>query len=146
MWAEFRKILPTFPSAVLTGFDSTGYPVSIRCQPQIDEQAQALLLTIPATVDLQAGPVSLLVHSHNEKLWNLRSYLVRGQLQRQGTASRLLVEKLTPGAGMGGLRATLAMISNARRNTTKYLQKRNLSRPVIPWAKLATCKPDRSAG
>lgn len=141
MWAEFIKVLPTFHSAVLTGFDSTGYPLSIRCHPQIDEQMQTLRLSIPTTVDLSSGPASLLVHAHNEKLWDLRSYLVRGQLQREGETAYLVVEKFSPGAGMGAPWQMITLIRNMRRTAANYLQKRNLSRPTIPWDKLAACKP-----
>ena len=141
MWAEYTKILSTFESAVLTGFDSSGYPLSMRCHPQAVAHEQVLTVAIPATVDLQSGPACLLVHAHNEQLWDLRSYLVRGRLERQGESAQLLVEKLTPGAGMGGPLAVITLIRNARRTANNYLQKRNLPRPTVPWEKLAACKP-----
>ena len=82
MWAEFSNFLTTFKSAVITGIDSTGYPMSTRCQVQIDAASQTLRLTMPAGVSIQPGAASLLVHSHDANLWNQRSYMVRGQLQR----------------------------------------------------------------
>lgn len=140
MWAEFSKFLPTFKSAVITGIADNGYPVSTRCQPQIDASDQTLKLTLPAGVSIQAGPVSLLVHSHDENLWNQRSYMVRGRLQRTDDSWVLQPEKYTPGMGVHGVLGLINFVRGARRNAANYLKKRNLPRPTIPWAAIKAVK------
>jgi hypothetical protein len=140
MWAEFTKLFPTFTSAVLTGFDETGYPFSLRCQPQLDNERQVLTIPIPATLPIQPGAASLLLHSHDEQLWNLRSYMVRGQLQADNDAWFLRPEKFTPGAGMGGLLGFINFIRTSRRNANQYLQKRGLPRPKVPWDQINAAK------
>jgi hypothetical protein len=42
MWPEIVARLPRFGSAVLTGLDANGDPVSVRCQPTVDHQALVL--------------------------------------------------------------------------------------------------------
>ena len=141
MWNEFAKFFPTFKSAVLTGFDATGYPVSLRVQPQLDATRQVVRLTIPAGVEVRAGNASLLMHSHDDTLWNQRSYMLRGQLQQTDAGWQLQPESYTPGMGVHGIRGLIGFVRNARRNAAQYLQKRNLARPKIPWEQINACKP-----
>ena len=82
MWPELLRRLPRFPSAVLTGLDASGRPVSVRCQPTPDQQAQVLRVAIPDGLELAPGPAGLLCHHHDEQLWRLNSFLVRGGLER----------------------------------------------------------------
>jgi hypothetical protein len=84
MWPEVVKRLPRFSSAVLTGLDASGDPVSLRCQPTLDHQAQVLRLMVPDGLGMVPGPAGLLCHRHDEQLWGLKSFLLRGGLERTG--------------------------------------------------------------
>jgi hypothetical protein len=133
MWDEIVRLLPSFESAVLTGLDAEGYPYSMRCKPWVDASARVLAVRLPAYASVQAGPACLLCHSHDENLWNLRSFLVRGALAREGGQWTFEPQRYVPGAGVEGLRGMVNFVSGSRRNTKRYLNKRGLSRPRIPW-------------
>jgi hypothetical protein len=78
VWDEIVRLLPDFENAVLTGLDNEGYPYSVRVRPQADPTRRAIGVPLPAHAPVQDGPASLLCHAHDEDLWNLRSFLVRG--------------------------------------------------------------------
>jgi hypothetical protein len=136
MWGEIEKYLPQFSSAVLTAVDAQGYPVSVRCQPRPDATAQILHISIPANLEMQPGPTGLLCHSHDEKLWNLKSFSVRGILEIAGDEYILRPLQILPGVGMGGPLSTMRMLFESPRKAKHYLQKRGLPQPNIPWEKI----------
>lgn len=133
MWAEIIKEMADFSTAVLTSVDASGYPFSIRCEPNQDSGDQVLRLQIPEHIQFQSGPAGLLFHKHDESLWNLKSFMLRGLLEQdaQGWFFRPLM--YTPGAGIGGLPAMVKFVQNGRRCTKLFLEKRHLPRPVIDW-------------
>ncbi len=135
MWAEINRYLPRFKSAVLSGLEAEGRPFSLRCRPQPDG-AGGLRLELPAYVPLEAGPASLLCHSHNENLWNLLSFVLRGQLEKEGQAWVFRPEQFIPGAGIGGLISYVRFLRDGRRTTRRYLEKRGLDRPRVPWQEM----------
>ena len=133
MWDDIARLLPSFESAVVTGLDAEGYPYSLRCKPWVDSSARVLKADLPTYASVQAGPACLLCHSHDENLWNLRSFLVRGTLAREGSEWTFEPLRYVPGAGVEGLRGMVNFVTGSRRNTNRYLKKRGLSRPRIPW-------------
>jgi hypothetical protein len=133
MWADIVKHLATFDSAVLTAQDAQGYPFSVRCRPQVDSGQQLLRLSLAAGLPIQAGPAGLLCHYHDEQLWNLRSFVVRGQLEREGEGWLFRPVQFIPGAGIGGFIGQMRFALKASRTANAYLQKRGLARPSIPW-------------
>src|SRR5439155_8514181 len=66
MWREITRHLGSYPSAVLTGYDASGYPFSVRCRPKVDAAARIIRVDVPAEAGLKPGPASLLCHSHNQ--------------------------------------------------------------------------------
>lgn len=136
MWDEVTKGLAQFPDAVLTGVDADGYPLSIRCQPQVDTPNQVLRVPMASDIDLQPGPASLLCHSHDENLWKLKAFLIRGQIEPVDGSWVFHPQKVIPGGGMGGPLGDLRTIVEARRTAKRYLTKRGLARPAIPWDKI----------
>ncbi len=136
MWDEITQGLAQFPDAVLTAVDAEGYPLSIRCQPQVDAATKVLRVPTARGVDLQPGPASLLCHSHDENLWKLRAFLVRGRIERADGSLAFHPQKYIPGGGMGGPLGDLRTIVGARRTAKRYLTKRGLARPAIPWDKI----------
>jgi hypothetical protein len=141
MWPELLRRLPRFASAVLTGLDTSGHPVSVRCQPTPDPQAQVLRVAVPDGLGLAPGPAGLLCHHHDEQLWRLDSFLVRGGLERhdQGWVFR-------PYQLVGGMRPTpvgnLRLMRTGRRTAKRYLAARSLRRPKIPWGHYAQLKEE----
>ena len=141
MWGEIEKHLPTFPSAVLNGLDAEGRPYSVRCRPRIERSERLLSLDLPAELAiLRPGQASLLCHGHDEELWNLKSFLVRGKLERDDGGWTFVPERFVPGAGIGGTLGTLRAIMEMRRSTATYLKKRGLARPRIPWGEIEVVK------
>ena len=133
MWHEIVKEMADFPSAVLTGTDASGYPFSIRCNPEPEAAAQVLRVEMPSYVQIQPGPASLLCHKHDEWLWNLKSFTVCGELEQDARGWLFRPQKFIPGAGIGGMRAMVKFVQMGRRSTQEYLDKRNLKRPKIEW-------------
>jgi hypothetical protein len=103
MWPEIREHLYQFDSAVLTGLDAGGYPFSVRCRPYPDKSgAEVLRVALPADTPIRPGPASLLCHRHDENLWNLKSFLVRGSLGHDVGGWNFEPIRFFPGVGIGG--------------------------------------------
>lgn len=132
MWDQINRYLPEFDTAVLTGFDTSGRPFSLRCQPLIDDD-RVVRLQLPAYIELLPGPANLLCHRHDERLWNLKSFALRGLLERDDGGWLLRPEVFIPGAGIGGLMSYVRFLRSGRRTTRRYLKTRNLDRPRVPW-------------
>jgi len=128
MWSEIIRYLPEFKSAVLTGLDEAGYPFSVRCQPHADLSRYVLRAQVPEGCGIQPGPASLLCHKHDERLWNLRSFVLRGTLERDEQGWLLRPRQFIPGMGIGGLMGYVRYIRKCRRTARQYLEQRGLSR------------------
>jgi hypothetical protein len=142
MWAELTKGLASYESAVLTGRDAAGYPCGVRCHPRPDAATQTLRLDLPAGLPLVPGPTGLLCHYHDEQLWNMRMFNARGTLERDNEGWFFRPTQFLPGMGSGGALDTIKTIVNARKTATRYLAKRGLARPAIPWAQLKAAKAE----
>lgn len=140
MWPELARLFPEFESAVLTGRDADGYPFSVRCRPLPDRAAQALRVQVGPAVPIQPGPASLLCHRHDERLWNQKSFLLRGVLESDGDAWQFRPRQLVPGVGLGGPLTFVRFVREARRAAARYLATRGLVRPRIPWAEVDAVK------
>jgi hypothetical protein len=141
MWAEITRHLYEFESAVLAGLDEEGYPFSVRFRPYPDASgAEVLKVWLPPGTPVRPGPASLLCHSHDENLWNLKSFLVRGVLVKDAGGWSFEPGQFIPGIGVGGLPAMIRFFFSSRRKTSRYLQKRNLARPSIPWDEINAAK------
>jgi hypothetical protein len=141
MWAEITRYLYQFESAVLSGLDEEGYPFSVRCRPYPDASgAEVLKIWLAPGTPVRPGPASLLCHSHDEKLWNLKSFLVRGVLVRDAGGWSFEPGHFIPGIGIGGPPAMIRFFFSSRRKASRYLQERNLARPSIPWDEINTAR------
>jgi hypothetical protein len=139
MWADIVKRLPRFSSAVLTGLDSSGDPVSVRCRPTLDHQAQVLRVVVPDGLGIVAGPAGLLCHQHDDQLWKLKSFLLRGSLERTSQEWVFRPRQLVPGMDTTP-RSNLRLLRAGRRTAKRYLAARGLPRPTIPWDHYAQLK------
>jgi hypothetical protein len=135
-WPVLTRWLAGFPDAVLSGLDADGGPVSARCRPHPDHARQRLELVGPPALTLRPGPASLLCHSHDAELWRLRSFLVRGRIERSAAGWSFVPSRLVPGTGMSGPIGDLRGFVAARRRAARYLTRRGLPRPSVPWQHL----------
>src|SRR6266545_4801092 len=139
MWGEIVKRLPRFPSAVLTGLDASGDAVSVRCQPTVDHQAQVLRVLVPDGLGIVPGPAGLLCHRHDDQLWGLKSFLLRGSLEPADHDWVFHPHQLVRGLDTTPL-SNLRLLRNSRRTAKRYLAARGLARPTIPWEHYAQLK------
>lgn len=127
-----------FESAVLSATDDDGRPAGTRVDVVVD--GQLLRCTPRFPVLLCDGPASLLLHRHDEKLWNLRSTLVRGDLRVDGDAYTFTPLAVVPGMGHGGVRGLVAMLLRARRTAAAEIAARGQERPKVTWDALERAK------
>ena len=133
---KLEGYLRSFRDAVLTGVDAQGYPVSVRCHPLLDETEQVLRVRLPTDIQMMPGSAELLCHSHDEKLWNLKSFALQGTLEHQEDISLFHVQRFLPGMNMAGAPGPLTTLMHARRTMKQILRKRDLPQPSIPWDQL----------
>jgi hypothetical protein len=142
MWPEIVKSLGKFPSAVLTGVDRDGYPFSMRCNPQIDESRRVLHILRADDSRIQPGRANLLCHSHNEQLWDLKSFQVLGRIDETEQSWIFHPERFIPGTGLEGQVGQMKGLFKARQDAAKYLQKHGLARPRINWEEYEKVKKE----
>ncbi|MCW8383880.1 pyridoxamine 5'-phosphate oxidase family protein [Streptomyces justiciae] len=136
-------ILARFSTAVLGARDASGAPLLMRTPVQATPEG--FLVETTADCEVVAGPASLLVHRHDDRLAGLYNALVRGELRRSGDGWLLVPHRVVEPSGDGGART----LRNARRATNTYLRKRNLDRPRVDWPALktlATASASRAGG
>jgi hypothetical protein len=140
-FADASRCVGRYPSAVLTGLDADGFPRSTRVRPAASGGSFAL----PSSTGLQEGPASLLCHRHDERTWRLSSVVVVGDLRERGGHLFFDVRRVVPGASANPVRLA-AMMRDARRTAGRYLARRGLERPSVPWssyARLSDASPTR---
>ena len=136
MHADLDRVLGLFPDAVLSGVDGAGWPVCVRCRPRYDRAEGVLRCDRAPGVDIVEGPASLLWHGHDATLGRLRSFLVRGEVDTDGSAWVLAPNRTRAGPGMSGLLGDARIFYAARRRAARYLAAHGLARPEVPWKRL----------
>jgi hypothetical protein len=140
VWRRLLRLLRQYPSAVVTFVDEDGYPASFRCRPLPVDAAEALIVVPPTDVHPRAGRGGLLCHSHDERLWRLRSFIVGGALEMHGDHWVLVPDRMTVGMGHGGPMALIRMVRRGRRTAAAYLDRRGWETPEVAWERLAEIK------
>ncbi|WP_433793042.1 pyridoxamine 5'-phosphate oxidase family protein [Actinoplanes sp. CA-252034] len=128
------EVLAGFDSVVLTAVDKAGAPLLLRTTVSV--ASEGYRVDVPEDVPVAEGPAGLLVHRHDDRLWNLYNASVRGELVADGTGWLLKPDRLVePGARhRGSPLDQLRVLRETRAATKRYLERRGLARPVIPWA------------
>jgi hypothetical protein len=133
MWNEILDALERHDDAVLTGYDEEGFPFSVRCVPSADWRNRRLIVGVPASSGIQPGRASILMHSHNEELWDLVQFLIRGTLVKTKEGYYFVPANINgsprPAAGLDPLRT----MKRIRDRGNAYLNKRGIPRPKVPW-------------
>lgn len=128
------EVISSYPSVVLSALDEAGGPTLTRTT--VVAEGDAWRVRVPGDVPVSAGPASLLVHRHDAQLWSLHNANVTGRLTADDRGWLLRPERLIePG---GRHRASpldpIRTVRDCRATTKRYLERRRLARPRIPWA------------
>ncbi|RAK31848.1 pyridoxamine 5'-phosphate oxidase [Actinoplanes lutulentus] len=134
------EVLAAFDSVVLTAVDEAGAPVLLRTTVTAEDGGYRV--AVPSDVLVAAGQAGLLVHRHDDSLWNLYNASVRGELVTDERGWLLRPERLVePGARHdAGPLDQLRILRATRAATKNYLNRRGLARPSIPWAEYRTIR------
>ncbi|WFE34555.1 pyridoxamine 5'-phosphate oxidase family protein [Micromonospora sp. WMMD975] len=127
-------VLASYSSAVLAGRDETGAPVLVRTT--LADGPGGYLVSVPDDLPLAEGPASLLVHRHDDQLWNLHNASVRGRLTSHDETGWVFAPDRLTEPGSRFRAGPLDAIRTARRlraATQRYLDRRSMTRPAIPW-------------
>jgi len=126
-------ILGRFPTAVLGAVDAAGAPLLMRTT--VTPVAEGFEVRAEPNAAVAAGPASLLVHEHDEKLSAAYTALIPGRLSELGEGRWLLApDRVIEPIGTGRVADALHLVRGGRRATTQYLNRRGLERPRVPWA------------
>lgn len=128
----FADLLARFSTAVLGTVDATGAPHLTRTT--VTAAPDGFEVHPAEEAEATEGPASLLVHRHDEKLSGLYNALVCGRLSAPGDGRRLLVpERVIEPNGTGRARDAVRLLRTTRKATQRYLERRGLDRPTVPW-------------
>jgi hypothetical protein len=131
--------LRDFTDSVLTAMDSSGYPVSLRCRPTPSRVDSMLRMPAPSWFDGVPGPASLMCHEHDNEIWKLQGFFVRGELARDG--DELVFRPGVFRRSMGGSPLdALRLARQTRQAAQRYLKHHGLERPEVPWKHIEAAK------
>jgi hypothetical protein len=126
------KQLPGYEGAVLSWADADGMPCSARTRLEGCD-GDGLVVGRTSGRPLREGPASLLCHRHDERLWNLKSFGATGHIGPVGDRWVFTPERFLPGASSSDPRSLVRMVRSSRANARRYLDKRGLPWPDVPW-------------
>ncbi|WP_089157109.1 pyridoxamine 5'-phosphate oxidase family protein [Micromonospora sp. NBS 11-29] len=135
------EVLAAYPSVVLAARDAAGAPLLVRTTATAG--ADGYRVVVPDGVDPAEGAATLLVHRHDEQLWNLHNANVRGELVRGADGWTLRPGRLVEPAARHEPRLTdsLRTVRTTRAATRRYLDRRGWPRPTVPWAAYRALRP-----
>ncbi|HUY77226.1 MAG TPA: hypothetical protein VMV29_10675 [Ktedonobacterales bacterium] len=144
MWnKQLARLAGGYTTGVLSIVDATGYPLSVRCAPQMDAANQRF--TFPDIAPFAAawrGKACLLFHQHNQRLEGLRQMVIKGELTDDAGVLTLRVDDFVTANGrqdsdvMAHAGAPLHMLQFmllGQRKARVYLAKRGAPWPPIPY-------------
>jgi len=127
-FGEAQRRLRRYPSVVLTTLDPDGFPRSAR----VRLSASTGRFLLPDSLEVEEGRASLLAHRHDEHTWGLSSVAVVGDVRRRDGRLGFDVRRVIPGASQNPV-TLVAMMREARATAGRYLDRRGLQRPTVPW-------------
>jgi hypothetical protein len=156
MWnKQLASRAASYPTAVLSIVEHDSYPLSIRCNVQLDADRQ--LFTIqdaPAWVSDWRGKASLLFHTHDERLQHLRQLLILGELVDETGVLTLQVTKFVTANGrqdsdeMPHAASPFHMLKFfwlGWRSARAYIAKRGTPWPPIPYDEIERAITEETA-
>jgi hypothetical protein len=144
MWdRRLAALARSYPTAVLTWVEPSGYPASVRVAIELDEERERVLFpSLPLAARGWTGPACLLFHEHDERLEGLRQMVLKGDLVGDDEAVVLDVTEFVTANGRAGTDRMphagaplhmLAFYRLGRRKAREYLTKRGEPWPPIPY-------------
>jgi hypothetical protein len=136
VWSEAAKELAKFQEAVLTALDPAGYPVSVRqMAPRYDPATGEFTVAWPSGLSVSEGPATVLCHSHDEELRNIKQMQIKGRLERRADQWIFISTafRQPPGSQLGVL---WRLAHDMRRAGRRYLDRRGLEMPTVNWKAL----------
>jgi general stress protein 26 len=133
-----------FRSAVLAAVDDGGRPTLLRTIPELRDGA--LFLPGPADQRLAARPASLLLHRHNDNVGAMRGMVLTGSIDVLDDGFSFRADRLIEGQKRLDPATATRVIRGLRREAGRYLERRGLARPRIPWDELRALKSAIRAG
>lgn len=136
----------TYPSGVLTVVEDSGYPRSVRCVVEFDDDHELILFpTPPSDVVGRQELACLLFHRHNADMDGQCELLIKGELREDAGVLTLHPDDFLTGSGRqdtdrmpyaGSLLDILRYMLLGRRKARKYLAKRGEPWSPRPWGKM----------
>jgi len=136
----------TYPSAVLTVVEDSGYPRSVRCVVEFDDARELILFPVrPLDVVGRQGSACLLFHQHNADLSGQRELLIKGELREEAGKLFLRPGDFLTGSGRqdtdrmpyaGSPLDIFRYMMLGRRKARVYLAKRGKPWTPRPWGKM----------
>jgi hypothetical protein len=147
MWDKRLAALATsYRTGVLSWVEASGYPVSVRCSPILDEARECVVFPdLPPAAREWRGLACLLFHVHDERLEGLRQMVLKGELVSEDGTLVLKVTAFVTANGRAGTDemphagAPVHMFQFYRLGRSKakaYLAKRGEPWPPIPYAEI----------
>ncbi len=144
MWNErLARLAGAYTTGVLSVVEADGYPLSVRCAPQLDVARRRF--TFPEVAPIAVGwrgKACLLFHQHDDRLEGLRQVMAKGELTEDAGVLTLRVDEFVTANGrpntdvMPHAGAPLHMFQFmllGRRKARAYLAKRGAPWPPIPY-------------
>ena len=140
MAEQIKDAMERYPTVVFVGLDENGHPYSVRAE--VTQPGDDLLVRPAQPFQGTNGPASLLWHRHNGSSGDMTSLLVLGSAADTGSGWRFTPDRL-PGALTGGhdVSSYEEWITDGKRRTAQYLDKRGLTAPEIDWDQLVGYGP-----
>ncbi|GLW33585.1 pyridoxamine 5'-phosphate oxidase family protein [Actinoplanes regularis] len=127
------EVLARYRSVVLIAVDAEGAPMLVRTS--VTAETDGYRVEVPENAPVAEGPAGLLVHRHDDKLWNLHNANVRGVLVADEKGWLLRPSRLVePGQKhRASMLDPIRIGRECQATTRRYLARHNLARPSIPW-------------
>lgn len=129
--ADVAREFPHYRSVVLSWLDADGAPRSARVSAAAVAGSEVLPLAVEDGEPVRSGPASLLCHSHDDRLWRLRSFVSTGEVVRTPEGWAFRPARFLPGASPR-IPALVRMMRDARAIAGRYLAVRGRERPEVP--------------
>jgi len=130
---DLARRLAGYPDAVLATAAEGALPDLRRVR--VAAQGAAFVLS-PVPGDprpLPRGRAQLLLHSHDERIQELRQVAAMGAVEGDDDRPTFALERLITSTDASTPLATLSIVRRIRRTTRRYLEQRSLPRPRIAW-------------
>jgi hypothetical protein len=134
-YGQVAPRLRGYSDAVLATVVGDGAPVLRRVRPSADPETGTLLLEGADAGQLSgATSANLLLHRHDDQLGRLRQFGCVGTLETDKERVRLRPMRVLTSAEATTPLALVRTLRRLRGTTQRYLDRRGLDRPTIPWA------------